>query len=313
MSEATAAAPAASPAPAAAAEPASAAPAQAPAAAPAAAPAPAASALAAAAAPAPAPTVDGAFADLFGKPAGEAAAPAPAAGADPFAALLGQVPEKYHVKDGDKVDPAATLAKALEARAALEQRLGTGDVRPKTADDYTFTPPEQFKDFQFKEDRVAEFRTKFHELGGTQALYEHVMNSYLAGAGDLMDGVAKMKAGEVRAELQKVWPVQADFDTNLQAAQRAIKALPDALQGDAVDLVYNPVAMRVFAHLGAQMREDTPPRESSAGASMAPMPADKLPADRLAAYNNPKHPQHSEVLRQVNAYWASRPEAQVPV
>lgn len=291
-------APAAAPAAPAAAPAAPAAPAAAAPAAPAAAPA--------AAAPAPAAPV---FESLIhGDPAAApapgaapAAAPAPAAAADdPFASLLGQVPEKFHVKAGDKIDPAATLAKALEHRANLEQRLGAGDIRPKTAAEYAFTPPEALKDIEFKSDKMEAFRSGFHERGGTQALYEFVMNSYLEGAGDLVEGVVKLKANECRAELQKVWPVTADYEAGINNASRALRGLPADVQESLREYGTTPAVLRALAHYGAQMREDTPP--SGGGGANAAATAEQLMAD--PAYRDPKNPRHAEVSRQVQQIFA---------
>jgi hypothetical protein len=281
--------------------PAAAAPA-APAAAPAATPA-APSAAPAAAAPAPAAFESLIHGDPAAAPApgaAPAAAPAPAAGDDPFAPLLGQVPEKFHVKAGDKIDAAATLAKALEHRANLEQRLGAGDIRPKTSAEYAFTPPEALKDIEFKSEKMESFRNGFHERGGTQALYEFVMNSYLDGAGDLVEGVVKLKANECRAELQKVWPVTTEYEAGINNASRALRGLPADVQESLREYGTTPAVLRALAHYGAQMREDAPP--SGGGGSPASATAEQLMAD--PAYRDPKNPRHADVSRQVQQIFA---------
>ena len=279
----------------------------APAAAPAApaAPAPAPTTAAAPAAPAaPAAAPAPAFESLIhgeapAAPAAPGAAPAPAA-ADPFAGLLAKVPEKFHVKQGDALDTAASLAKALEHREHLEKRLGAGDLPPKTAAEYAFTPPPELKDFEFKTGRIDQFREGFHKLGGTQEMYQYVMSQYIDAVPDLMEGAAKMTATEARAELQKVWPVTTDYEAGIGNAQRALRGLPPELQEATREFGTDPAFLRVLAHFGTQMREDRPP-----GAGGAPLPAgdiNQLMASK--AYTDPKDPNHAAVSKQVRDYYA---------
>ncbi len=272
----------------------------APAAAAAPAPAPVAAAPAAPAAPAaaPAPAFESLIhGDAPAAPAAPAAAPAPA---DPFAGLLARVPEKFHVKQGDALDTAASLAKALEHREHLEKRLGAGDLPPKTAAEYAFTPPPELKDFEFKTGRMEQFREGFHKLGGTQELYQFVMGQYIDAVPDLMEGAAKLSATEARAELQKVWPVTADYETGIGNAQRALRGLPADLQEATREFGTDPAFLRVLAYFGNQMREDRPP-----GAGGAPLPtADINQLMASKAYTDPKDPNHAAVSKQVRDYYA---------
>lgn len=276
--------------------PAAAAPAAAPAALAATA-APAAPAAAAPATPAPESLIHGTA------PAADTAAPAtdPAAGADPFAGLLAAVPEKFHVKADGKLDPAASVAKALEHRAHLEKRLGAGDLPPKTAAEYGFQLPAEFAGLELKADRMEGFKAKAHELGFTQAQYEFAMSSYLAAVPDLMEGAAKLTAAQAREELGKVWNTPGDFDSNLSHAQRAIKALPADLHEATRALGTDPVFLRAMAHLGRQMVEDKGPGPAAGGGTSQTVQE----LMRHPAYIDPKHPQHQTISQQVAAHFRS--------
>lgn len=294
MSEA-ATAPAAAPAPAPAPDAGAAAPSAAPAApaagAPAAAPAPAAPESLIHGEPAAAPPAS---------PDGKADTP-PAGTPDPLADLLAKLPEKFQVKAGDKLDAAASLAKALEHRDHLEKRLHAGDVPPKSEAEYAFQPPEEFKDFTFKEDRLNAFKKEALAAGITGKQYEFMMNSYLKAVPDLMEGAAAMSAAEARAELGKVWTTPDQLQAGLADAQRALRGLPADLQEATREFGTNPAFLRAMAHMGAQMREDRPPASTSAPTAPA---ADVQTLMKHPAYTDPKHPEHAAVSAKVRQFYA---------
>ena len=257
--------------------------------------APAAPAAAASAAPATPESL------IHGEPAAAADDTKPAdPPADPFAALLGKVPEKFHVKgEGDKLDPAATLAKALEHRDHLEKRLGAGDLPPKTAAEYAFEMPEEFKDFQLKDERLAGFKEQALAKGVTGEQFKWMMGEYLKAVPDLMEGAAAMTATQARAELQKVWTQPADMDTGIDNAGRALRALPKDLAEATRELGTNPAFLRAMSHFGAQLREDRPP--ASGGGGQTPQTAEQMIASE--AYRNPKHADHARVSAAVREHY----------
>lgn len=273
------------------------------------APAPAPAPAPAAAAPAPAPATaasESLIHEAAAAPApSPAPAPAPAAAArsatnDPFADIVSKIPEKFHVKAGDKIDPAASITKALEHRDHLEKRLGAGDLPPKTAAEYAFKPPDELKDFEFKGERINAFREAAHKAGFTQSQYELALNAYLEAVPDLMEGAAKLSANQARAELQKVWPVTTDYESAIGNATRALRGLPQDLQESTRELGTNPAFLRVLAHFGAQTREDRPPTNASSPAASG----DVKELMRSPAYTDPKHPQHAAVSKQVSDFYA---------
>lgn len=290
----------------------------APAAAPAATPAAPAASAAPAAAPAGAPPPESlihgspaaAPAPGAAAPAPGPAAPAPApASDDPFAGLLQNLPEKFHVKAGDKLDPAASLAKALEHREHLEKRLGAGDLPPRKVDEYQWNPPETMQGFELDDAKTAAFKEAALKQGITTAQFKWLMDSYVAAVPDLMQGAAKMTANQARAELQKVWTAPGDIEVGLGHSERAIQKLPADLQEATREFGTNPAFIRAMAHFGAQLREDRPPANpnppSNDGGDIKTLEASK-------AYLDPKHPDHQRVSAQVQAYY-QRIHGTVPI
>lgn len=238
--------------------------------------------------------------DPAAAPAADGTKPADAP-ADPFAALLGKVPEKFHVKgEGDKLDPAATLAKALEHRDHLEKRLGAGDLPPKSAAEYAFEMPDDLKDFALKEDRVTAFKEEALAKGITGEQFKWMMSSYLKAAPDLMEGAAAMTASQARAELQKIWTQPAEMDQGIDNASRALRALPKDLVEATRELGTNPAFLRAMSHFGAQLREDRPPGDG--GGAQPTQTVEQMMAGE--AYRNPKHPDHARVSKVVRDHYA---------
>ncbi len=266
-------------------------PTAAPAAAPAAPAAPAPQAAPAAAPAAPESLIHG------DKPAAAPAA-APATSADPFAALLQQVPEKFHVKTGDAVDPAASVAKALEHRDHLERRLGSGDLPPKSPAEYGFDVPEEMKGFELKQEKIEAFKAEAHKRGVSAETFKWMMGSYLSAVPDLMEGAAKLSASEARAELGKVWTTPDTMSQGIDNATRALRALPEDLQQATVEFGTNPAFLRAMAHLGAQMREDRPPQATPPSGQ-----TDIRALEASEAYRNPRHADHERVSRQVQDHY----------
>ena len=240
-----------------------------------------------------------------------AAAPAPAAGAadpaapgavDPAAAAapgeFDHIPEKYRVTGADgKLDLTASTKKLADGLSAAVKRIGTGDLPPETPAAYTFKVPDALKDVPV--DQVLQpFRDRAHKAGLTQAQFEFVAGEYFELVPQMLDGAAKVKAEDARAELQKVWTSPADFETNLSASARAVAALPKDLQEQVhAKFGTDPLALQAFAALGREMREDTPP--SGGAGSQATATVEQLMGH--PAYRDSKHPEHKAVSERVQA------------
>jgi hypothetical protein len=223
-----------------------------------------------------------------------APAAAPAAPADPFVALVAQLPEKFHVKAGDVVDPAASLAKALEHRDHLERRLGAGDLPPKTPAEYGFEVPQELQGFELKNDRIEAFKTEAHEKGITGEQFKWMMGAYLKAVPDLMEGAAKLSADQARAELGKTWTTPDAMSRGIEDASRALRALPNDLQQETAEYGTSPAFLRAMAHLGAQMREDRPPSSAPPSGQV-----DVTSLEASKAYRDPRDPDHARVSKLV--------------
>ena len=217
-----------------------------PAAAPAPPPAPA------AAPAAPAATVLQAAAPASGEPAA-----APAAPPDPNA----WIPEKFRVMgaDGKTLDMEASAKKVEEHRSNLEKRLGTGDIPPKTVDEYKANVPERYADTLKAEDLAKDpmykdFLAKAHAKGMTQGQVDLCVDEMLA----RYDFKEERTAEECTATLKEVWKSDAEFKEGQKAAYRAAKTYGgDEFDGILKDYGNDPRIIKMLASVGKELGEDT--------------------------------------------------------
>ena len=196
-----------------------------------------------------------------------------------------------------KLDLEASGKKMSDGLAAAVQRIGTGDLPPKTPDEYKFTPPEAFKDIPFDPELNKSFRERAHKQGLTPAQFEFVMGEYFQLVPSLLDGKAAATAAEARAELQKVWAAPAELDQAMSAAERAVAGAPESLRQQLKDKYgTDPLFWQFAAHYGKQIGEDKPP-----GAVPAPAGGngDIETIMKSEAYRNPKHADHAAVSARV--------------
>lgn len=261
-------------------------------------PAPAAAAPAApaqAAAPAsPAPTAPSSLL------ASGAPAPAPADPNAPSAAAGDWLPEKFRVLNGEALDVEASARKLAESYAGLEKRVGSGDVPPKSPDEYKVEVPEQFADV-WDNEKFGAFKAEALAAGLTQKQLDFVLGKYFTVAPDLVAGGAKYDAETATAELRKTWANDAEFTGNINAAYKAFTAF--AGEGDDMDAIgNNPVALRILAKVGKEMGEagGIPAQATTASAESVD---DLL---RSPAYLDSKHQDHKAVSAKVQAHYAKK-------
>ena len=193
-------------------------------------------------------------------------------------------------------DPVATLLKQAESYTHLEK---SKSLAPAAPTDYTFTPPEAFKDLVLDDAASASFREKIHKAGMSQAQYELVMNEYLAEVPKILDAAAKMSADEARAELGKVWKGDA-LSQGISYAQRAIDGAPADVRDAAWEKFgRDPDFIRVMAHYGQQMAEGKAPINADGGGTVENV--DTLMASE--AYRNARHPDHAAVSAKVQSHY----------
>lgn len=242
-------------------------------------------------------------------PAGDdGAAAAAAAAAAEQATLLSQgaagaagtefeIPEKFLVKNGEEVDHKATLAKMGQSYKELEKRIGTGDLPPKSADEYKV---EKYLPDGFDEnpEAVKPILGKMHELGLTNKQVQGILNIFgeTMGSG-LAQERASMEAG--LAALKEHWGEKTQ--QNLAAANRALELLADDEEKKALSdpkIANNPFLLRFLEKVNRELGEDRLPDD------MGTVDSEELAALRKnPAYWDEKHPEHKAIVDKVNAIY----------
>lgn len=211
------------------------------------------------------------------------------------------LPEKFRVIEDGKFNADASSKKLAESYANLEKMKG--QQAPAKPEDYTFTPPEQFKDVGMDPDLSRSFRERAHAKGLSQEQYEFVMGEYFAMVPSVLDGAAKFTADEARAELSKVWSSPTELQANMTHAERAVAQAPEALRAQVREkYATDPVFFQFAALFGKEAREDRPPQQNGSG----PVVTDVEALMRSDAYRNPKHADHAKVSQQVREAFEKR-------
>lgn len=248
-------------------------------------------------APAPAPAAPVADpAAAGGQPAAAPAAPGASALSGGSEWTIGSIPDKFHVKnDAGEFDAQAMLRKVDEHRSNLEKRLGSGDARPKTADEYKLPETDAFKSLQLDEGLTKAFKDKAHGWGLSQAQYEAVLGEWATLAPGLVNAGRELTVETAVQQLQESW--KGDYDTNIKESFRVVSKVAN-MAGIPMEQVEqaignNPVAIRLFHALGAEMKEDSTP--AGAGGVGAAVSSQQYMAENWKAFSDPKDPQHAAV------------------
>lgn len=222
-----------------------------------------------------------------------ASAPAEQAAAEqPASKWAGIVPEKF-VK-GDEVNIEA-LAKSY---THLEKRLGSGDLPPETPEAYKLAEkPEWVSD-----EDLAEVTKFAHENKLSQAQFEAVMGKYIGDVTALIDDLAPTPQKCEAALLEQLGGNREAVSKEIALARKAFGAYaPEGVDMNSPEIGNNPALIRILAKIGAGMAEDTPVD----GKNPAALNVAELMASE--AYNNPRHPQHQQVMDQVTAAYKAKP------
>ncbi|MFT3806101.1 hypothetical protein [Arenimonas sp.] len=215
-----------------------------------------------------------------------------------------RIPEKYQVKKDDgSLDADASWAKMLDGHSALEKRLGTGDAPPATPDEYA--PVVEGLDFEaLKQDpEYTGFLKAAHAKGINNDTLGWILGEYAKRA----EGAAApgMTIEEAQTAMQQHWPNPGDWDKNMQAGLRAIRAfVPDATPEEIATLPNNPLLFRVLAAVGAEVTEDklvsfNPSDVQSWEAELAAVYASE-------AFNQAGHPDHAKAVEKSTRLFAQR-------
>lgn len=172
------------------------------------------------------------------------------------------IPEKFRVSKADgALDIEASARKVAEAHRHLEQRLGAGDVPPKTPEEYAPTVElEGFNWDEFKTDpEMQSFLKAAHAKGITNDQMSFILAEYMQRAPTLMQGSRQLDEKAATAELRQEWKTDAEFKQNVGLAFKAFSAFASEADRARIDEIgNNPVVLRLLANIGKEMQEDSP-------------------------------------------------------
>ncbi len=218
------------------------------------------------------------------------------------------LPEKYRVaKEDGSIDTEASARKLSDAYRHLEQKLGAGEVPPKTADEYA--PKVEVEGFnwdEFKADPLMQsFLKGAHAKGITNDQLSFVLGEYMQRVPELVQGAGQLDEQAATAELKKTWTTDQDFSTNVSNAFKAFNAFVDPADKDKIDEIgNNPIVLRLLARIGKELQEDSPVGGGAMNISGFDEQIAALRAD--PAYTDRNHPQHKIVLAKVTALYEKK-------
>lgn len=176
-------------------------------------------------------------------------------------------PEKYQVKKEDgSLDLEQSSRKLAESYKHLETRLGSGDIPPKTADEYAvkLEGVEGFNWDEFKADEGTQsFLKGAHAKGLTNAQVEYVIGEYMKAAPGLVEGGVQLSQQDCAATLKAAWGDEQAMTQNVRASYRAAEtfASEPGKPGNfaALQAKYgnDPDFIAFTANIGRELKEDT--------------------------------------------------------
>ena len=209
------------------------------------------------------------------------------------------IPEKFKVTAEDgSVDYKATVAKMNESYSYLEKKIGTGEVAPKSVDEYK-VEREGFDFEEFKKDESNNsFLKSAHAQGITNKQLDFLLSEYDKRAVDLVSNSSQIDTDTTVQTLQSEWG--QDYEKNIFNAVKAARACGITDEQINNPLIGNNVAfIKMAAYFGSQMTEDKPINNGT------PVNVDIQSLMRSEAFFNPKHPEHKSVKAQIDSYYNS--------
>lgn len=176
-------------------------------------------------------------------------------------------PEKYQVKKEDgTLDLEQSSRKLAESYKHLETRMGSGDVPPKSPDEYTVEVEgvEGFDWASFKADPDTQsFLKGAHAKGMTNDQVQYAISEYMKAAPSLIGGAAQLTQQDCTAALKAAWGDEQAIRANVTASYRAAEAF--ASQGDApgnfnalmAKYGNDPDFIAFTANIGKELKEDS--------------------------------------------------------
>lgn len=212
------------------------------------------------------------------------------------------IPAKYQVKNEDgSLNMDATSKKLAEGYAHLEKRVGSGDLPPKSADEYQIAVPEALKEFldPANDALMSEFKADALKHGMTQEQMDFVMGKYFDLVPQLITGNNELSAERCTADLRAEWKTDEQFKAEVGKAYRAAMAYGGS-DADSIikDYGNDPRIVRFMAKVGGELGEDAPLGNYSAqsGGSVESLMQSE-------AYRDAKHPEHKSVSLKVQQHF----------
>jgi len=209
------------------------------------------------------------------------------------------IPDKFKVTAEDgSVDYKATVAKMNDSYTYLEKKVGTGEVAPKSVDEYKL----EREDFDFEEFKAdesnKEFLTEAHKHGITNKQLDFLISEYDKRAVNLVSNSSQIDTDSTVQTLQSDWGDK--YEANIFTAVKAARACGITDEQINNPLIGNNVAfIKMAAYFGSQMTEDKPVSNGT------PVNVDIQSLMRSEAFFNPKHPDHKSVKAQIDSYYDS--------
>lgn len=209
------------------------------------------------------------------------------------------IPDKFKVTAEDgSVDYKATVAKLNESYSYLEKKVGTGEVAPKSVDEYKIEREDfSFDDFKADESNKA-FLEEAHKHGITNKQLDFLISEYDKRAVDLVSNNSQFDTDSTVQTLQSEWG--KEYESNIFSAIRAAKSA--GLTEDQINdpnIGNNVAVIKTLAYFGSQIAEDKPINNGTA------VSTDIQTLMRSPAFFDPKHPEHKSVKAQIDAYYDS--------
>jgi len=177
------------------------------------------------------------------------------------------IPEKYRVvKEDGSLDLDQSSRKLAESYKHLETRLGSGDVPPKTADEYTvkLEGVEGFDWNEFKADPDTQsFLKGAHAKGLTNDQVQYVIGEYMKAAPGLVEGGVQLSTQDCTAALKAVWGDEQAMTQNVRASYRAAEAFasepgkPGNFAALQAKYGNDPDFIAFTANIGKELKEDS--------------------------------------------------------
>lgn len=209
------------------------------------------------------------------------------------------IPDKFKVTAEDgSVDYKATVAKMNESYSYLEKKVGTGEVAPKSVDEYKL----EREDFDFEEFKAdesnKEFLTEAHKHGITNKQLDFLLSEYDKRAVNLVSNSSQIDTDTTVQTLQSDWGDK--YEANIFNAVKAARACGITDEQVNNPLIGNNVAfIKMASYFGSQMTEDKPVSNGT------PVNVDIQSLMRSEAFFNPKHPDYKSVKAQIDSYYDS--------